>query len=81
MQSLSGDGLPKLKNKIKSEVSIILARAVYILKEGGFVIKVWIVFKKIRNENSMLNIADIDEEKVLGIIRNFEFDRFIFKIK
>ena len=31
MQSLSGDGLPKLKNKIKSEVSIILARTVYIM--------------------------------------------------
>ena len=52
----------------------------HILKEGGFDIKEWNVSKKERNSNPMINIADKDTDKVLGILWNSESDKFKFQI-
>ena len=52
----------------------------YILKEGGFDIKEWTVSKGAINSNSMINITERNEDKVLGIIWDCELDKFKFQI-
>ena len=52
----------------------------YILREGGFHIKDWIISNKEMSTNRLVNVANKDDDKVLGILWNSESDKFKFQI-